>query len=87
MWTHECNLGGLIQTKLSIDEIIKDYEKKHGPIEIDGHYGEQVVIKQDENIFMYISPWLTYREVWESSKRILDVKEDEKWMIKTKAKR
>lgn len=77
----------MIQTKLSIDEIIKDYEKKHGPIEIDGHYGEQVAIKQDENIFMYISPWLAYREVWESSKRILDVKEDEKWMIKTKAKR
>lgn len=72
---------------INIDEIIKDYEKKHGPIEIDGHYGEQVVIKQDENIFMYISPWLAYREVWESSKRILDVKEDEKWMIKTKAKR
>ena len=76
----------MIQTKLNIDEIIKAYEKKHGPIEIDGHYGEQVVIKQDENIFMYISPWLMYREVWESSKRILDVKEDEKWMIKTKAK-
>ena len=71
---------------ISIDEIIKAYEKKHGPLEVDGHYGEQVVIKQDENIFMYISPWLMYREVWESSKRILDVKEDEKWMIKTKAK-
>lgn len=66
----------MIQTKLKIDEIIKAYEKKHGPIEVDGHYGEQVVIKQDENIFMYISPWLAYREVWESSKRILDVKED-----------
>lgn len=66
----------MIQTKLNIDEIIKAYEKKHGPIEIDGHYGEQVVIKQDENIFMYISPWLAYREVWESSKRILDLKED-----------
>lgn len=72
---------------INIDEIIKAYEKKHEPIEIDGHYGEQVVIKQDENIFMYISPWLSYRKVWESSKRILDVKEDEKWMIKTKAKR
>ena len=71
---------------INIDEIIKAYEKKHGPIEIDGHYGEQVVIKQDENIFMYISPWLAYREVRESSKRILDVKEYEKWMIKTKAK-
>ena len=71
---------------INIDEIIKAYEKKHGPIEIDGHYGEQVVIKQDENLFMYISPWLAYREVWERSKRILDIKEDEKWMIKTKAK-
>ena len=64
---------------INIDEIIKAYEKKHGPIEIDGHYGEQVVIKQDENLFMYISPWLAYREVWEKSKRILDIKEDEKW--------
>lgn len=79
MWTNECDLGGLIQTKLNIDEIIKAYEKKHGPIEFDGHYGEQVVIKQDENIFMYISPWLMYREVWEKSKRILDIKEDEIW--------
>lgn len=79
MWTNECDLGGLIQTKLNIDEIIKAYEKKHGPIEIDGHYGEQVVIKQDENLFMYISPCLSYRQVWESSKRILDIKEDEIW--------
>ena len=79
MWTYECDLGGLIQTKLNIDEIIKAYEKKHGPIEIDGHYGEQVVIKQDENLFMYISPWFAYRQVWESSKRILDIKEDEIW--------
>lgn len=71
---------------INIDEIIKAYEKKHGPIEVDGHYGEQVVIKQDENLFMYISPWLMYREVWESSKRILDIKEDEIWTIKTKAK-
>lgn len=62
---------------INIDEIIKAYEKKHGPIEVDGHYGEQVVIKQDENLFMYIEPWLSYREVWERSKRILDIKEDE----------
>lgn len=71
---------------INIDEIIKAYEKKHGPIEVDGHYGEQVVIKQDENLFMYIEPWLSYREVWERSKRILDIKEDEIWTIKTKAK-
>ena len=68
----------MIQTKLNIDEIIKAYEKKHGPIEIDGHYGEQVVLKQDEKILlMFLEPWFTYREVWESSKRILDLKEDE----------
>lgn len=71
---------------INIDEIIKAYEKKHGPIEIDGHYGEQVVIKQDENLFMYIPPWLMYREVWERSKRILDIKEDEIWTIRTKVK-
>ena len=72
---------------INIDEIIKAYEKKHGTIEIDGHYGEQVVLKQDEKILlMFLEPWFTYREVWESSKRILDLKEDEIWMIKTKAK-
>nr|DAJ93472.1 MAG TPA: hypothetical protein [Caudoviricetes sp.] len=79
MWTYECDLGGLIQTKLNIDEIIKAYEKKHGPIEVDGYYGEQCTIEQDENLFMYIEPWLSYREVWERSKRIIDIKEDEKW--------
>lgn len=73
--------------KLNIDEIIKAYEKKHEPIEIDGHYGEQVVVKQDEKILlMFIEHWLSYREVWESSKRILDMKEDEIWMIRMKAK-
>lgn len=72
---------------INIDEIIKAYEKKHGPIEIDGYYGEQVVLKQDEKILlMFLEPWFTYREVWESSKRILDIKEDEKWTIRTKVK-
>ena len=73
---------------INIDEIIKAYEKKHGPLEIDGHYGEQVVVKQDENILlMYIDPWFSYREVWESSKRVLDIKEDEIWMKRIKVKR
>ena len=66
--------------KLNIDEIIKAYEKKHGPIEVDGYYGEQCTIEQDEKILlMYIETWISYREVWESSKRILDIKEDEIW--------
>lgn len=41
-----------------------------------------IVRNQDENIFMYISPWFAYREVWESSKRILDVKEDDDGKIR-----
>ena len=77
----------MIQTKLNIDEIIKAYEKKHGQIEVDGYYGEQCTIEQaGEILYQGIGEWETYREVWESSKRILDIKEDEIWMIKTKAK-
>ena len=88
MWTYECDLGGLIQTKLHIDEMIKAYEKKPGPIEVDGYYGEQCTIEQaGEILYQGIGEWETYREVWESSKRILDIKEDEIWTIKTKAKR
>lgn len=72
---------------INIDEIIKAYEKKHGPIENDGHYGEQVVIKQDEKILlMYIEPWLSYREVWESSKRVLDAKKEEEIWTKWKCR-
>lgn len=62
-----------------VNEALRKAREIYGELEFDGHYGEQVVIKQDENIFMYISPWLMYREVWESSKRILDIKEDEIW--------
>ena len=60
-----------------VNEALRKAREIYGELEVDGHYGEQVVIKQDENIFMYISPWLAYREVWESSKRILDVKEED----------
>jgi len=69
-----------------VDEALRKAREIYGELDVDGYYGEQVVLKQDENLFMYITPWLMYREVWESSKRILDIKEDEKWMIKTKAK-
>ena len=60
-----------------IDEALRKAREIYGELEVDGYYGEQVVLKQDENIFMYISPWLPYREVWENSKRILDVKEED----------
>lgn len=59
-----------------IDEALRKAREIYGELDVDGYYGEQVVLKQDENIFMYIAPWLSYREVWESSKRILDFKED-----------
>lgn len=62
-----------------VNEAIRKAREIYGELDVDGYYGEQVVLKQDENIFMYIAPWLPYREVWESSKRILDLKEDEIW--------
>ncbi len=62
---------------INIDEFIKDYEKKHRPIEADGYYGEQVKIEQDgEILYQEIFPWEPYRKVWECSKRMLDMKED-----------
>lgn len=59
-----------------VNEAIRKAREIYGELDVDGYYGEQVVLKQDENIFMYIAPWLPYREVWESSKRILDFKEE-----------
>ena len=76
----------MIRMYFDVNEALRKAREIYGELDVDGYYGEQVVLKQDENIFMYIAPWLPYREVWESSKRILDIKEDEKWMIKTKEK-
>jgi len=70
----------VIRMYFDVNEAIRKAREIYGELDVDGYYGEQVVLKQDENIFMYIAPWLPYREVWESSKRILDIKEDEKWM-------
>lgn len=65
--------------KINIKDLIEKAREIYGELEWDGHYGEQVVVKQDEKILiMYIDPWFSYREVWESSKRILDLKEDTK---------
>lgn len=74
----------MIRMYFDVNEAIRKAREIYGELDVDGYYGEQVVLKQDENIFMYIAPWLPYREVWESSKRILDIKEDEIWTIKTK---
>ena len=65
--------------KINIKDLIEKAREIYGELEWDGQYGEQVVVKQDEKILiMYIDPWFSYREVWESSKRILDLKEDTK---------
>ena len=69
----------MIRMYFDVNEAIRKAREIYGELDVDGYYGEQVVLKQDENIFMYIAPWLPYREVWESSKRILDIKEDEIW--------
>ena len=75
----------MIQTKLNIDEIIKAYEKKHGPIEVDGEYGEQCkpgafLEKLLETIYSFTFP---SRE-WESSKRALVAKKEEEIWTKQK---
>lgn len=67
----------MIRMYFDVNEAIRKAREIYGELDVDGYYGEQVALKQDENIFMYIAPWLPYREVWESSKRILDIKEDE----------
>ena len=72
---------------LKINILIDSLKEKYGELEVDGKYGEQCTIEKDGVIlYRYIGLWKSYRNVWECSKRILDVKEDEKWMIKTKAK-
>lgn len=70
-----------------VNEALKKAREVYGELEWDGYYGEQCTIEQaGEILYQGIGEWKTYREVWECSKRILDIKEDEKWMIKTKAK-
>lgn len=64
-----------------VNEAIRKAREIYGELDVDRYYGEQVVLTQDEKILlMFLEPWFTYREVWESSKRILDLKEAEIWM-------
>ena len=67
--------------KINIKDLIEKARKIYGELEVDGYYGEQCTIEQD-GVILYqgIGEWRTYREVWECSKRILDLKEDEIWM-------
>lgn len=59
-----------------VNEALRKAREIYGELDVDGYYGEQVVVKQDENLFTFLEPWFTYREVWGSSKRILDFKEE-----------
>ena len=61
-----------------VNEALNKAREIYGELDVDGTYGEQVVLKQDEKILlMFLETWFTYREVWESSKRILDIKEED----------
>lgn len=63
-----------------VNEALKKAREVYGELEWDGYYGEQCTIEQaGEILYQGIGEWKTYREVWESSKRTLDIKEDEIW--------
>ena len=65
-----------------VNEALRKARAIYGELDVDWRYGEQVVIKQDEKILlMFIEPWFTYREVWESSKRILDKENEKIWNL------
>lgn len=67
--------------KINIKDLIEKARKIYGEFEVDGYYGEQCTIEKDGVIlYQNIGLWKTYREVWECSKRTLDIKEDEIWM-------
>ena len=64
--------------KINIKDLIEKAREIYGELELDGYYGEQCTIEKDGVIlYQSIGLWKTYREVWECSKRILDIKEDE----------
>lgn len=63
------------------EDVIKKAREIYGELELDGYYGEQCTIEQaGEILYQGIGEWKTYREVWECSKRILDIKEVAIWM-------
>lgn len=62
---------------LKISTLIESLKEKYGELEVDGEYGEQCNFEESLDILLektirFPQP----RRVWESSKRILDIKED-----------
>lgn len=65
---------------LKINNLIESLKEKYGELEIDGKYGEQCNFEESLDILLektirFPQP----RQVWESSKRVLDAKEVEIW--------
>ena len=64
---------------LKINTLIDNLKEKYGELEVDGEYGEQCNFEDALDILLektirFPQP----RRVWESSKRVLDVKEVKK---------
>ena len=67
--------------KLNVKELIDSLKEKNGELEVDGKYGKQC--KFEESLDILLEKSITFhppRQVWESSKRVLDEKEVEIWI-------
>lgn len=63
--------------KFNFKDWLEKSQEIYSELEVNGYYCEQCTIEKDGVIlYQSIGLWKTYREVWECSKRILDVKED-----------
>ena len=68
----------MIRMYFDVNEALRKAREIYGELDVDGYYGEQCTIEQaGEILYQGIGEWETYREVWERSKRILDVKEED----------
>ena len=62
--------------KLDTKKLIDSLKEKYGELEVEGHYGEQCKPEEALDILLeMLFPEPTPREVWESSKRVLDERE------------
>lgn len=62
--------------KLNIKKLIDSLKEKYGELEVDGKYGKQC--KFEEALDILLEKTITFRlprQVWESSKQVLDEKE------------
>ena len=67
--------------KFNFKDWLEKYQEIYSELEVDGYYGEQC--KFEDALDILLEKTIRFpqpRQVWESSKRILDLKEDEIWM-------